>query len=308
MTKKLLIQNRQSIGDVVTITAVVRAIHETYPGEFITSLDCTGTSVVYKYNPYIVRMPENEADIVCRVEISTPVLRKWEKTTRRHMVECAAYQVSKKIGLEIPITNIRGDLYLSDKEKERRYTFPYWVIVAGGKNDQTTKWWHPDYWQELINLTPHIHWVQIGKKLDQHYPLRNVTNLLDKTSIREMMSLIYNSEGVISPITAATHIAGAFQKPAVTIAGGKESPSTIGYPEHIVLSNIGQLSCCKKYGCWKFRCQLFPDYIPKNNKNPCPKPVQARSIVVPKCMANIKPEGVVEAIEKLSRNNAQFTI
>jgi hypothetical protein len=46
------------------------------------------------------------------------------------------------------------------------------------------------------------------------------------------------------------HVAGAFEKPCVTIAGGREPDTFERYPNHRYLDNVGALPCCAKRACW----------------------------------------------------------
>ena len=40
---------------------------------------------------------------------------------------------------------------------------PYWLIVAGGKHDLTTKWWPRAYYQEVVDrLGGRVRFVQVG--------------------------------------------------------------------------------------------------------------------------------------------------
>ena len=129
------------------------------------------------------------------------------------------------------------------------------------------------------------------------------------------MRIIRDAEGVICPVTAAMHIAAAFDKPCVVIAGGREAPwweayvreySAFGaggpYPEipHRFLHTFGALDCSRGPACWKKRTvPIEPDDTrdPRKARKLCVAPVRPLgSQPVPKCLDMIGVDHVVEAV------------
>ena len=124
---------------------------------------------------------------------------------------------------------------------------------------------------------------------------------------RSLLWQIYHCEGVICPITCAMHVAAAFEKPCVGIAGGREEPwwEHYGYGNnfgpkakpiavpHRYLHTVGQLSCCEKKGCWKKKVTRH-----ENDKSVCHKPAQRPlgAQPLPLCMEMITVDHVVDAI------------
>ena len=52
---------------------------------------------------------------------------------------------------------------------------PFWIIVAGGKNDFTIKWWDHARWQQIVDhFRDRIFFVQVGEAHHVHPPLRGV--------------------------------------------------------------------------------------------------------------------------------------
>jgi hypothetical protein len=191
---------------------------------------------------------------------------------------------------------------------------PYWVFASGGKKDFTAKWWDPWCWQQVANmLQGKVNLVQVGGGSHVHPPIRGVHDLVNKTSFRQLMQLIYHSEGVISIVTCLMHIAAAFNKPCIVVSGGREPwwweaynhenrlfnlkkgqpnwapPANDNYVPHRFLHTIGQLDCCKNGGCWKSRIEP--------NKNSCTMPVSQHGVRIPKCLQLITPEQVVENLD-----------
>ena len=180
---------------------------------------------------------------------------------------------------------------------------PYWIIVAGGKLDYTIKWWHFRRWQTVIDRLRHrMRFVQVGDALHYHPPLRGVLDLRGKTSLRDLIRLVYHADGVLCPVTLLMHLAAAvetkagraLERPCVVVAGGREPPSWEAYPAHRFLHTIGQLPCCARGGCWRSRSVPLGDGEEKDQlQNLCVDTVRN----LPRCMDLITPEQVVQAFD-----------
>lgn len=57
--RKLILRNFQSAGDIVMLTAAVRDLHRTYPGEFITDVR-TPFPGLWAGNPHITPLAEDD--------------------------------------------------------------------------------------------------------------------------------------------------------------------------------------------------------------------------------------------------------
>ena len=57
MAQKIILQNRQALGDVVVLTALVRDIHLCHPGKFITRATTSFQAAVWTGNPNIITVP-----------------------------------------------------------------------------------------------------------------------------------------------------------------------------------------------------------------------------------------------------------
>ncbi|MFA5321170.1 MAG: glycosyltransferase family 9 protein [Smithella sp.] len=277
----LLLKNHQSIGDVLMLTACVRDLKRWYP-EINVMVD-TSCNVLFEHNPYLAgAVPIGESVIDIKMEY--PLIHKVSERDV-HFLHGFIEYINEKLSLRVKLTEFKGDLHLSEKEKtERIVQEPYWVMVAGGKNDFTAKHWWQEAWQTVIDKS-NVKFVTIGGKehLDTHCTgLNGVVNMQGKTSIREALQLIYHSEGVISPVTFAMHTAAIFDKPCVVIAGGREHWWWEKYPGHVFIHTQGSLDCCRAGGCWKNNC----DNKDANNHQ--------------KCLAMIDPAKVAEIINKIS--------
>lgn len=146
----------------------------------------------------------------------------------------------------------------------------------------------------------------VNGSLCHHLPLKNVINLVGKTTTRQFVRLMHHAEGVVCPVTFAMHLAAAVEtrpgrpkhRPCVVIGGGREPTQWEAYPFHQYISTVGMLSCCLDGGCWKSRCQLVGDGDPKDRNDLCAQPVQLTpERRIPKCLDMISADDVIRRIE-----------
>lgn len=183
----------------------------------------------------------------------------------RHCSTAFHLDLEERLGVSIPQTSLLPDLHLSDEEKqgptkverEHGYRGPFWLINAGYKSDTPLKDWGHDNYQSLVYLLrDRVQFVQVGEMptsgplAHTHEPLEGALDLRGKTSLRELIVLAYHAAGVVSPVSLLMHLAGAWQKPAVVLAGGREPRRWEAYPHHRYLDTCGALPCCSYNGCW----------------------------------------------------------
>ncbi len=309
--KKIRLKHFLSPGDVVMLTAAVRDLHKAYPGKFLTDIQ-TSCDAIWENNPYITKFDKDDKsvmDIECEYEL---IHR--SNQSAYHFIHGFHMDLEEKLGLRIPVTEFKGDIHISDTEKswysqvhEMGIEDDFWIIMGGGKYDFTCKWWNPDYYQEVVDyFSGKITFVQCGEKGHWHPPLNKVIDLIGKTDMRQFIRLIYNSVGVISPVTFAMHAAAAIEmkkspplnRPCVVISGGREPVQWEMYPHHRFHAVNGCLDCCDYGGCWKSRCQKVGDGDEKDEKDLCSYPVKLTDdLSIPKCMNMIKPVDVIRSIE-----------
>lgn len=268
---------------------------------------------VWRNNPYIKPMGKKEPGVE---EIRLCYKKGITHAGRMNYIHFLTWfhrDFSLKSKLHVDVLEPKPDLHLTDWEKNNPLVSGrYWLVMAGGKGDNAVKHWRYDWYQQSIDIlrSQGLQFVQGGAIDRGHYhpPLDGVTNLVGQTSVRDLMTLIYHSEGVIAPVTAAMHIAAAFDKPCVVIAGGREEPWWEGYTNHFdnfgkgsgkvkmphkFLHTIGLLDCCPKKGCWRKATRRFK---PKD-KHVCKKvDRQPTGQLLPRCMAMITVDHVVEAV------------
>ena len=319
--QKILLTSYQSPGDIIMLTAAVKALHRNNPGKFITDVD-TVCRDIWIGNPYIKRLnwhKDEDGKVIADdkdikvIRCEYPLIHK-SNTAPYHFIHGYAKFLEDKLGVKIELDEFKGDIYLSEEEKNdisflERYNIPknFWIIIAGGKYDFTAKWWNPKYYQEVVDsFREKITFVQCGESHHWHPRLEGVIDCIGKTDLREFIKLIYHSLGVLCPVTFAMHASAAIpvkngklrNRSCVVIAGGREPAQWEAYPNHRFLSVNGCLDCCDNGGCWVSRCQKVGDGDKKDETNLCKYPIKiSEELSIPKCMDMIKAEDVIRAIK-----------
>lgn len=320
--RRLLLTNNLSPGDVVMLTAAVRDLHRAHPGKFLTDV-ATTCMAIWESNPHIVKLDWESIDgdiqindpSIEVIQAEYPMIHRSNRHAY-HFVHGFADYLEQRLGVRIPVTDMKGDIHVSNKEKtwinqvEQHFGYagPFWVINAGGKFDFTAKWWDPARYQDVVDaFRGRIQFVQVGEAGHWHKPLEGVINMLGQTDSRQLIRLIYHAQGVITPVSFPMHLAAAVPMPpgaplnraCVVIAGGREPAQWEAYPHHRYLATNGAMRCCDNGGCWKSRCQPVGDDDPKDMpENRCPHPVPvAEDLVIPRCMDMITVADVVRNVE-----------
>lgn len=314
--EKIILQNHQSPGDLLMLTATVRDLHLSHPGKYITDVR-TPFPALWENNPYITPLNENDSDVRV-IEMNYPIIHESNEGAY-HFIHGFTLDLEKNLGIKIKVHKFWGDIYFSNEEKSwismihEHFTgenTPFWLICTGGKTDYTAKHWIPEYAQEVVDhFRDKIQFVQFGAEGPGHIhpPLKGVINLIGKTDLRMFMRLMYHADGVVCPITFAMHLAaatpakdgGPARKPCVVTAGGREPSNFTFYTNHQFLHANGALNCCDNGGCWKSRTVPVKDGDNHKNNELCENPAMFNGRVVQRCMRDcVKPIDVIRAIEK----------
>lgn len=316
MPEQLYIRNTLSPGDYIVLSAAVRDLHKNYPGRFQTMVEVPQPAI-YANNPYVTHfgMRPGIRSITASYHKGLWSVHKSNQQPA-HFLWGFIGDLNLELKLNIKLTDFRPDLYLTEEEKKTPLVpKPYWVFASGGKTDFTAKWWDPTWWQTVVDrMKEWVTMVQVGGGSHQHPPVKGVYDLVNKTSFRDLMRLIYHAEGVLCIVTCFMHIAAAFNKPCVVVAGGREGwqweayddanrlnnmrlgnaswspPPNDNFIPHKFLHTIGQLDCCKSGGCW---CSKV---APGGGKS-CSKTTSQHGRLLPRCMQMITPETVLGAVE-----------
>ncbi len=305
--RRLRLRNTLSPGDILMLTAAVRDLHHCHPGEFETEVK-TSALDLWKYNPYLTQFEENDAnvtDLTCHY----PMIHRSNRNAQ-HFLHGFMEFLNDELGTNIQPSVFGGDVHLSEEERVQPSPVaqrigegvPYWIIVSGGKYDFTIKWWEASRYQEVVDhYRDRILFVQVGSKHHYHPPLKGVLDLRGETPLRELIRLVYHSDGVLCPVTFLMHLAaavpvppGRFEKrPCVVIAGGREPPHWEAYPWHQFIHTVGALPCCQSNGCWRARTVPLGDGDSKDDPSHlCLDPREG----LPHCMKMVTSDEVAKRI------------
>jgi ADP-heptose:LPS heptosyltransferase len=300
VVRHLILKNQQSPGDIVMMTAALKALHVTYPGQYKTKV-VTSCTELFRGSPYI------DWDSSCfygnweEIQLEYPLIH--ESNTRPlHFIHGMTRDLGKKLGVPLEPVEFKGDVYVSEEEKKpcHRFTLPVWLIVSGGKRDYTAKWWDPVRYQSVVDrFRGQIQFVQVGEAGHHHPKLNGVLDLVGRTGVRDLVRWTYHARGVLSPVTFLMHLAAAVPVPeaappraCVVVAGGREPSHWEAYPGHQYIHTIGALPCCATGGCWKARVKALGDGDSKD-QSLCLRPVGG----LPECMDMITAGDVIRRIE-----------
>jgi ADP-heptose:LPS heptosyltransferase len=309
--EKLILTSFHSPGDIVTLTTALRDLHMAYPGRYVTDVR-TGCPELWENNPYITPLQASDPEVTV-IDCQYPLIQ-FSNQRPVHFTQGYIDFLNQRLGLQIRRTLLKGDIHLSNSERTMPSPveeitgadLPYWIIIAGGKFDYTIKWWHFRRWQAVVDhFKGSILFVQVGENQHYHPSLRGVLDLRGKTSLRQLIRLVYHARGVLCPVTLLMHLAAAVEskagnpdeRPCVVVAGGREPATWEAYPGHHFLHTIGQLPCCATGGCWRSRSVPLGDGDQKDQpEHLCVDVVNN----LPRCMHMITPADVIGKIEGLT--------
>lgn len=314
--ERIVVRNTQSPGDYVVLTAALRDIDSQYPGRFCFAAD-THQDDVFRHNPHVQLGSKTGRRVVAKYSTpGNPYQIHKSNSNGNHFMWGFLGDLNLALGTHAVLGAFRPDIYVSEEEKARpvlNLDRPYWVFVSGGKKDFTAKIWATSMWQETIDrLSRDFTMVQVGGGGHAHPRINGAYDLTGKTSFRELMRLIYHSQGVVCIVTCLMHIAAGYNKPCVVVAGGREPKTWEAYDEenrlfnmrignpgwnpppgddfvpHRYLHTMGGLDCCMKTACWKSK-------VIGGNLS-CKYPVSVGNERIPKCLSLISPEDVSSAV------------
>ena len=305
---KLILRCGLAPGDVVMLTAAVRDLHRCYPRMFQTDVRTLWPDL-WANNPYLTPLAEEDKD-VRQLECSYPLINECNETPY-HCLHGFIQFLNQKLGLQIRPTAFRGDIHLSALEKSWHSQvyeltgkdIPFWIVSGGGKYDVTVKWWDQSRYQAVVDhFREKIQFVQIGHSNHHHPKLEGAIDLRGRTSLRELVRLVYHSDGVLCPVTAVMHLAaavprktgGTANRPCVVVAGGREPAHWEAYPGHQFLHTNDALRCCAGEGCWRDRTIALRDGDPRDRVNRLCVDVVGE---LPRCMDMIQAKDVIRCIE-----------
>jgi len=307
---KLFLKNFQCPGDILMLTAAVRDLKRAVPSVSVNV--ATSAPDLWANNPYLDRsVTEANADRV--ISIGYPLIHQSDRLPY-HFIHAFRKELELQTGLRIPQGDFRGDLHLSETEKTPHPLLNdlqnYWLIDAGYKSDFTLKNWSAANYRKVVEiLAGKVRFVQIGARDPGHrHPnLPGVLDLTGKTSIRDLVRIMYYASGVLTPVSFPMHLAAAVPtpdghlRPCVVVAGAREPVTWEQYPGHVFLHNVGAFDCCRSKACWKSRAARLNDGSEKDSSL-CLHPVSVSGETIGACMHAISTESVASIIQLYHRN------
>lgn len=314
MIGKFVLVHKLCPGDETCATALIRDLKRTYGDQILLDFR-NNAEAIRAHNPYLSELSESDPEVqTVRLDYQQGITSAG-RGNRHHFLTWFYRDFQQKTGIAVDCLESKPDLHL---DEERKYLRPvsgrYWLVIAGGKTDYTIKHWDYSWYQEVVDrLRPYgIRFVQTGlrrpgKPAHIQPKLQRVLDLVNWGGVAELLWLIWHADGVLCPVTAAMHIAAAFQKPCVVLAGGREEwwweaytndgqfgpkASPISVP-HRYLHTIGLLDCCRTKGCWLHKIVRIDSDL-----RICRRPAdrQPYQQPLPLCMEMITVEHCLEAI------------
>lgn len=329
--EKILLKNYMAPGDVCMTASAIRDLAESKYGQNYLINVSTSFNEVFENNPYISSEPSEDDPYTRVIEMSYPLIHQ-SNTGSYSFIQACTHYLGQELGIDIPFKEYGNFVYISDLEKSWYSAIyeklgkdvPYWIIDAGYKRDFTCKQWDFSRYQEIVDRFPEVTFVQIGLDHPDHFHPQlkgeNLINMVGKTDNRQLIRLIYNSFGVITPVSLPMVLSYGIpphprfkrkSRACIVIAGGREPNVWQAGPNHQFLHTCGMLDCCDLGGCWKSRVVPLKDRKSdkKDEKNLslCLKPrhVKKTNQIIPKCMQMISTDDVCKRI-KLYMENLKY--
>lgn len=309
MPRQIILRCFLSPGDVLTLTAAIKSLHDFYPTQFETDVR-TSCDAIFEHNPYVTKLDDDAAEAI---DMHYTDLINRSNQVPNSFLRGYTDHLGKQLGVPLDLSTNRPHLWLAEDEKQwmnqvqehvTHRSTKFWLIVAGVKNDFTLKQWPVEYYQEVVDrLRGKIQFVQVGENHHDHPRLKNVIDLVGQTDTRQLIRLCWWAVGGIGPVTFMQHLLAAFEKPYVALSGGREPVSWVQYPNQVTLHTIGALTCCQSGACWRSRVIKLNDGQ-EQDQNLCEQPVVGMLRPVGRCMAIITPEDAVRAIQRYYEGGA----
>jgi glycosyltransferase involved in cell wall biosynthesis len=271
--RRVILRNMSSPSDNVLMTAAIRDLHLCYPNQFLTDIRSSHPQL-WENNPHITPLRDKDPEIEftdCSELKHSP-----SGNVAHHALHSFVDFLNKRLNLNIKLSVLKGDIRLSNEEKiwDSQVAeliggaIPFWIVIAGGAYDVTTKLWKFKRYQEILNyFKGKIQFVQVGTQSHFHPKLKGAIDLCGRTDIRQLVRLVYHAQGVLCPVTLLMHLTAAVEmkvkgsknRECVVLVSGREPLLWNWYPHHQLIHVNGAFSCYDKGGCWK------PRVIPLGN-------------------------------------------
>jgi len=237
--KRIRIKTHPHFGDNLACTGAVRNVKAAYPGyRFI----CPDDHRELWYNNRDAEQ-EGDADVELYLKYGPVSVERF--AGNGNMVDGFTKILCDGLGIEqVQHVTRRPVLILTDEEKEASRAWNgRWLINTNCQVGSLSKGY--PHWQEVADAlaADGFDLVQVGgnDSRDISVSLRGVEDRRGKTSKRDFIVMVYGCRGVLSPPSAITNVAGAFDKPQVVVAASREA---FGMTDYVNAVHVGH-----KHGC-----------------------------------------------------------
>ena len=115
LVRKLILENSQSPGDIVMLTAALRDLHRCYPGTFQTDVR-TPYPQLWENNPFLTPLRESDPGVGV-IQCHYPLIQQSNQAPY-HFIHGFIQFLNQRLGLSIRPTAFKGDIHLSKEEME----------------------------------------------------------------------------------------------------------------------------------------------------------------------------------------------
>jgi hypothetical protein len=299
--KEIIIVQNLSPGDTCGgAIPLIESIHKQFPNQYLTDFQGTCANDFFKNSPYITKLPDSAERYKADYNMNGNSHRSFS-FAQSHCDHFTQY-----FKLSTPLINQtrKPTIYLDEKEKERWPGLPdkFLVLTAGWKPDCSIKGKnHHLLWGEAVEFCKahNVSVLQVGQDGHNHPLIPGTIDMRGKTSIRQLIRLVYHSIGTMSSISMLTHISAAFDVPNFCVSS-RESQDFAQYRTTVSLNCIGLLPCASgdgsSGGCWRNTLDEEHYLDGVKRQDICALPIiQEDGTKVPKCVDIIRKSGALQA-------------
>jgi ADP-heptose:LPS heptosyltransferase len=301
MPEKIILTQIQSVGDWLVVTSAIESLHLQFPGRYITDYHCRSPELIAN-NPYITKLSPGEGRVI---QMQNPSVHR-SHVVGIHYLDTFCDYLGEQLGIPLKLQVSKPGIYLSENEKRLPKLENTWLINAGYKRDCQAKWWGTENYQNVVNNHKKAWFIQVGDGNGVHPRLKgeNVIDMVNKTSIRELIRLASQCVGGIGGVTFLQHVFAGLDLPYVCLNLREPSWFT-AYPRQTMLSTQGRMECNKHRACWA--CDVNEE---KTGNNPCKLPMVTFKVPMtnvvdeakPRCATMFDYKDVIKAMSSYNRN------
>lgn len=319
MPRKIIFDSRQSPGDTLAGTAAIKALHQSQPGLFLTdhighNARYSGGNNLFANNPLMTEIftgdinnrPEHQCGGAQYVKLDYGYGIQ-NAGRSYHFIHAFAEHLEHILGVHIELKDFKGDLYLSEEERQPWPGLPdkFIYLNAGRKSDFTAKLFSTHRFQKVVDdLHNRITFVQVGSPSDYHPRLNNTIYLADQNlSLRDTIRIMYGASLCITANSYPMHLAAAVPtptgdiRPCIVLAGRREQAVWFRYPGHTALGTEGKLACGIGNGCacWFSKVTAIPG---DRDKSICRNAIlDEAGQPLPECLHRVTAADIIRSVE-----------